>query len=110
MWNTNEGNRFRQNGKSQKKSEHRSCVLIIIIVGYWRLARSIFDVQVCDLDIVLKCKTLKSRFRRRQCKDDKGDRHSYPDAAEDQKLPIIAEKENVPPTGTSVNFTIKKYT
>jgi len=62
------------------KLEHRSCVLIIII-GYRRLARSIFDVQVCDLDIVLKCKTLKCRLRRSQRKDDKGDRHSYPDAA-----------------------------
>jgi len=91
------------------KLEHRSCVLIIII-GYRRLARSIFDVQVCDLDIVLKCKTLKSRFRRRQCKNDKGDRHSYPDAAEDQKLQILPEKENVPPTGTFVYCTIKKYT
>ncbi len=29
---------------------------------------------------------------------DKGDRHSYPDAAEDQKLQILAKKENVPPT------------
>ena len=91
------------------KVEHRSCVLIIII-GYRRLPRSIFDVQVCDLDIVLKCKALKSRFRRRQRKDNKGDRHSYPDAVEDQKLPILAEKENVPPTGTFVYFTIKKYT
>ena len=66
------------------KSEHSSCVLIIII-GYRRLARSIFNVQVCDLDIVLNCKTLKSRFRKRQRKDNKGDRHSYPDATEDQK-------------------------
>ncbi len=87
---------------SLNKSEHRSCVLIIII-GYRRLARSIFDVLVCDdLDIVLNCKTLKSRFRKRQRKDNKGDRHSYPDATEDQKLPILPEKENVPPTGTFV--------
>ena len=40
----------------------------------------------------------------------KGDRHLYPDAAEDQKLPILTEKENVPPTGTFVYCTIKKYT
>ena len=73
--------RIRQNGKSQNKSEHRSYVLIIII-GYRRLARSIFDVQ--DLDIVLKCKTLKCRLRRIQRKDDKGGRHSYPDAVEIQ--------------------------
>ena len=84
----NEGKRIRQNGKSRNKSEHRGCVLIIII-GYRRLVSSIFDVQVCDLDIVLKCKTLKCRLRRSQRKDDKDDRHSHPDAVEAQKALIL---------------------
>ena len=87
----NEGKRIRQNGKSQNKSEHRGCVLIIII-GYRRLVSSIFDVQVCDLDIVLKCKTLKCRLRRSQRKDDKDDRHSHPVAVEAQKALILPRK------------------
>ena len=62
------GKAYHTKWQVSNKSEHRSCVLIIII-GYWRLTRSIFDVQVCYLDIVLKCKTLKSRFRRRQRKE-----------------------------------------
>ena len=94
----NEGKRIRQNGKSQNKSEDRSCVLIIII-GYRRLVSSIFDVQVCDLDIVLKCKTLKCRLRRSQHKDDKGDRHSYPDAVEARMKLIIPSEETVHPAG-----------
>jgi hypothetical protein len=62
------------------KLEYRSCVLIIII-GYRRLARSIFGTQGCELDIELKGKTLKSRLRRNQSKSDQGNHPIYPDTA-----------------------------
>ena len=68
----------------------RSGVLIIII-GYWRLIRSIFEVQEgCDLDFVM---IRKSILRRNQCKGDQRDRPLGSDAEEACMSFILTVKE-----------------
>ena len=82
------------------KVEHRSCILIIII-GYRRLARSIFDGLRSGHRAERQDGTglLKSRYRRNQRKGDQGERPLHPDAEEARMALIHMEKENVPPAG-----------